>query len=192
MKIYRGTVLTPVIAPYQFTVLTYREILERKYGELAKHLDRAFDRWIVNGRITPVIHGSTIYGAIKRSLRMEGKPLNGVVVICGIIDENDIAIMQKSMIVKGKKTVINLEIVRAGAKIKIYGDLEKLKEIVERKKIVIQVGGKRRFGYGLIELDLEPLGDDSITHKSLNINQFTPNNKYNTLYTTNETLRRRH
>jgi len=155
-RVYKLVTLSMVMAPYQDVVFFkhVREILAKKYGELAEHVDRAFDRWYIGGKYVPVIHGATIYGAIKRALNVVGKPMTGVSVHYAMFNEEDIHVFKQSIVnAKGKQTLVVTEAIRAGAEGTLVGNLEKLKK-QGIEELVIQVGGKRKHGYGLIKLEL--------------------------------------
>ena len=164
-KAYPVKVLTNVIAPYQHTLTLrhVREIVNKKYGGLkffnneepANKLDKAFDRWVIGGVYKPVLYGNTIYSAIKRALGLSGKKPLQISVQYAVFDEDDVGLYVYNIVVKGKQTLVQYEVLRSGAEGAVVGNLERLKEIVKNAdKIVIQIGSHRNHGFGLMEIKL--------------------------------------
>lgn len=164
MRAYRIRAITLVIAPYQHTLSFkhVRDIVDEKYKELdffedvrpSEKLDRAFDRWLVGAGYKPVLYGNTIYGGIKRALKTYRKPLP-IKVSYAMFNEEDIGVYVFQLTnAAGKQTLVQVEALRSGAEGVLVGDLSGLGV----KKLVIQVGPLRKFGFGLLEIEAEESG----------------------------------
>ena len=146
----------PVIPQYMGALIS-RYGLDKKYGEVASHIDRIFWRYIhpVSNKMQPVITGSQIRGALKEALGLGGKPLKTPFKIVGVFfNEEDVTVEIRYVTMQnGRQTLRINEIVIAGSKgeLLILTPRDDLPLFNRLPGLTINVGAEKSKGMGLIK-----------------------------------------
>ena len=156
LKSVKVKVLTMIFAPaHAKSMLRYlitKYDLDKKYGKESFHLDRIFLRAEnpITKRKNIWIEGYTVVSAMKTALGLAGQEVTMPKIYGIYFPEDSAQIVLKHITMKnGRETLLVSEVILPNS----YGDL-----ILERfpdedmRPTYIQIGGKRKKGYGLVEI----------------------------------------